>query len=251
VRAGPRLPGFVGAVVQQLGIHGHVLAGAPPRLLSDGRAAGWGERVAATGALRDLRHALYVAGGTGVAEALLHDGRFPPTPVLHGWLEPAWRLTAATGEPYEDLFSMAGINAAWARRKGEDERFVEKAAAEGCEAAREVLREAAHHLAAFLFSRLEALHRRGSPALERIVLGQRTADLFADGRLAPCFADALRNRLASRLLDADDAGMRRAYLEGGELRADLLVASTLHAAPALGAVAVALGLDGPAMERRR
>ena len=247
VRNGPRLPRFLDGLVAGLAARGLEVLRPPPRIVADGRAAGWGEEVAPHGRLRDVQNALYVAGGTGVAEALKRDGAFPRADEVRRWLEPAWRLRAVDGTTYEDLISMAGINASFHARRGTAEGpRVEEAARSGDETARRALEIAAEHLADFLFTRLETLHRHGEPdrdgAIERIVLGQRTADLDTDAELAAWFANPLRNHLAKRLLDAEDSEMQGAYLEGNELRSTLLVSSTLHAAPALGAVAVTLGM---------
>ncbi|MEW6071181.1 MAG: hypothetical protein AB1726_01120 [Planctomycetota bacterium] len=246
LRHGARLPRFLDRLAARLAERGLGLAGAPARLVADGRAAGFGEAYAAGGALVGVGTALYMAGGTGVADALRLGGRFPPGAEVRRWLPAAWQLSGPGGRPFEDLVSMAGINARWAERSGATEPRVEAAARSGDGRARAVLAEAAGHLAAFLAARLAALHRGplrgGRGEVERLVLGQRTADLFLAPDLAPWFAAPLEKRLAEELRAEEDPRMRAAYLARGALRPGLLVASALHAAPAAGAVAAALGL---------
>ena len=245
LRHGARLPRLLDRLEADLRERGFELAGVSRRLVADGTAAGLGEEAGVDGRFRGVASALLVAAGTGVAEALKVDGGFPPVERVRRWLPPVWHLRAGSGALFEDLVSMSAINAAFAERAGTPDAFVEERAAAGDELARSTLSEAARHLAELLLARLVALHRDPGRLLDRIVLGQHTARLFGDERLATCFADPLRNHLAKGLRDTDDELMRAAYLEEDELKRDFVVASALHAAPAIGAVAEVLGLVTP------
>ncbi len=247
LRHGPRLPRFLDRVEADLRDRGFELARFPRRLVADGAAAAGGEEVGVDGRFRGVASVLLVAGGTGVAEALKVDGCFPPIEHVRRWLPPVYRLRASSGALFEDLVSMSAINAAFAERAGTSDALVEERAAEGDELARSTLRNAARHLAELLLARLVALRREPGVLLERIVLGQHTARLFGDERLASCFANPLRIHLAEGLRDTDDADMHAAYLEEDELKRDLVVASALPAAPAIGAMADVLGLVIPAL----
>jgi hypothetical protein len=257
LRNGARLPGFLDHLEERLRRSGLPLARPAGPLVADSHAAGWGEEFAPDGQFRGVRNALYLAGGTGVAETVKLAGRFPPPATLRRILPPAWKLRSAAGPPFEDLVSMAAIHAAWSGRPRRGPttgcnvaeecnagrpRWIEEGAIEGNELARKILRRAATDLAELLHTRLISLRRGPGALLDRIVLGQRTGVLFADPRLAPCFAQPLRDGLTQRISDSDDAHLRDAYLEEGELKGGLLVSSPRHAAPAIGAVAAALGM---------
>lgn len=247
LRHGARLPRFLDRLETRLTEGGIRLARPAGPLVADSHAAGWGEEFAVDGRLRNVENALYLAGGTGVAEMVKLEGGFPSPAELSRLLPSAWKIRSETGATFEDRVSMAAIHAAWSARSATRDVFVEARAALGDEVAGDVLCEAAEALAELLHLRLASLRRDRDALLERIVLGQRTGVLFSTAALANCFADPLRNALARRLRESDDAAMREAYLVEAELREDLLVASPLFAAPAIGAVAAALGIvdSGP------
>ena len=241
-RNGPRSPDFLDRLQAELASGGLELAAPLERVDSDGEAAGWGEEVAAEGCLNGVDSAWLVGCGTGVAEAGKLGGAHLDLARERDWLIEPWRLRGADGSSVEDLISMRGMRSAYARARGAGEDLVEAAGA-GEERALEVLAGAARAFADFLFLRLRVLWRHAARhVLERVVIGQRSAQIFADPLLAPHYAAPLQNRLAQRVRAAEDDAMRAAYLLEDVLRPGLLVASKLRAAPAIGAVARAAGL---------
>ena len=68
--------------------------------------------------------------------------------------------------------------------------------------------------------------------------------MLADRTLDAEVREPMERALGSRLAAVQDDAMRAAYLPGGGLLPGILVASTLRAAPALGAAGRALGLGG-------
>jgi predicted NBD/HSP70 family sugar kinase len=274
VRHGPRIPDFLDRLERRLARDGLVLAQPIARMISDGDACGLGERVHAQGILRGITNAYYIGGGTGLAETLLLAGEVVSFDALSGWMEKAWALESAQGGTFEEHVSMGGINAAYARRRGhplpvQEDEFPEKRALRGDPVAIEVMRAAAEALAELVFLRLallskgrkpatplpqkalvsraggvsdetRSLHMRPHTFLDRIVFGQRLAHLFADEALHRVFRDVVEAALARRIHAARDELLAVHYLTGTNLKPDFLCASSLRAAPALGAAAWAL-----------
>jgi hypothetical protein len=230
---GPRAPRLLADVAEALRAAGVELAAPLPPLMSDGLACGLGERHATTGALRGVDHGWYFGGGTGLAEAALVDGRVLALDQLGPGWKRAWELSSrAFGAGFEELVSAGGIDAAWRRQGGEGHAV--DAALAGHAGARELLRRAAAALAELAVERILALHAQRGLVLQRIVVGQRLGEWCADTRLDDCCAAVLRAELAARLSQEAPDGVLRQWLPGGE-RPDRVVASTLRAAPALGA----------------
>lgn len=274
VRHGPRIPDFLDRLERRLSLDGLVLAQPIPRLLSDGDACAIGERVHVQGMLRGITNAYYIGGGTGLAEALLLGGEVVSFDALGGWMKKAWAMPCAVGGSFEERVSMGGINAAYATRSGKplpvhEDEFPETRAVRGDTIAVEVMRTAAEALAELVFLRLSmlakgkkpatplplkaivaqgggaadeprSLHMRPRTFLDRIVFGQRLAHLFTDEALQRVFRDVVEAALAERIQAAHDVSLAAHYLSGSNLKAGFLCASTLRAAPALGAAAVAL-----------
>jgi hypothetical protein len=90
-----------------------------------------------------------------------------------------------------------------------------------------------------------------STFLDRVVFGQRLAHLFADESLREVFRDVVEVALAEHILHADDPALAEHYLAQSHVRSGLLCASSLRAAPALGAAAVALELGASAPRPRQ
>ncbi|MBL8861883.1 MAG: ROK family protein [Planctomycetes bacterium] len=233
IRHGPRDPDLVGALARGLAARGLELARPLPPLASDGVAGALGEQWAARGLLRETRDALYLAGGSGLAEALLVGGRVRALDALETPLPKAFEVRCADGGNYEDalapggwaraarLTDATGLHAAgdapvdWARALRVEPRV-----------AGEVLGRAARALADYTLDRLARLRALSSFAPERAVVGARLGELLA------------RPELSAALLDPAVAALKRAGLPSGFLRPSCFVD-----APCFGAAALALGLE--------
>jgi len=258
MRWGPRIPDYLDRLEVMLVDGGLVLGRPVSRLSSDGEACAHGERVDARGLLRGLGCAYYLGGGTGLAEALMIEGRIHGFDALTGFVRKAWQMEATGGRVVEDLLSPRGMNSAYAEMANkklplEPGDHPESRALAGDEQAASVLRGAAEALAGVILDRMTAL-RRGFQAstvritpnsfLERVVIGQRLGGIFAAPALRPVFRDPVEEILARRIVATGDGALRKHYLEGSRLREDLLVGSELRAAPAIGAVAIELEATG-------
>lgn len=191
---GPVARDFLDALERELAAHDVALERAPTRLFSDGRAAAAGELRALGGALVGARQAYYLGAGTGLGECLVLGGELVPLDWADAWFPKAFALRAASGETFEEELSAAAL----ARRAGPG-GFVETRRAAGDPAALEVSRRFVHALAEFLALRVESLAHSplGTLVFERVVLGQRFADLVDAERLL-ALRLALRERLGER-----------------------------------------------------
>jgi hypothetical protein len=262
LRRGPRVPDYLDRLAVLLQEAGLVLARPVLRLSSDGEACAVGEQFEPRGALRGVSNAYYLGGGTGVAEALVVEGKILGFDFLANFARKAWQIEAPGGHVVEDLISPRGINTAYAAVSGKSqplaaEDFPERRALAGDENARSVLFAAYEALAGLIVDRMVAL-RRGyqggvpfprsptdSPArilpntfLDRIVIGQRLGSILAAEDLAGVFRRPAEEALARRIVASGDGALRKHYLAGSSLREGLLVPSLLRAAPAIGAVAI-------------
>lgn len=206
---GPVAPDFLDRLERELAAREVLLAERPSRLHSDGLAAVAGELHARGGNLVGARHAYYAGSGTGLAEALVLGGEPVPLDWTESWCRKGFALTASTGESFEEELSAAAL----AKRLGGSE-FLERARAAGDPAALEVSRRMVGVLAELIVRRSEEFSASplGALPLERVVLGQRFAELVD----APTLR-RLERELAERLTQPP-----------------LVVVSHFHAAAAVG-----------------
>ncbi|MBK9119530.1 MAG: hypothetical protein IPM18_08000 [Phycisphaerales bacterium] len=265
INNGPRLPDYLRQLEGELTQRGLRLAAPIAALGSDADYCGLGEEHAGEGLFRDVAHAYYVGGGTGVADALKLHGGLVPMDQARTWLQKSWQLTSALGPTFERLISAKSLNAVHANLYGgvgaANREFPERAALAGDPVARATLHTAALVLAELLAERIltifrgriAATHRGDAYArlaeehpfrgtvLERIIIGQRIGVLYAWSELRPYFAAPLEACLAALLRTAQEPAITAAVLTGtGALRPGFLVSSQLRAAPALGAAIAAV-----------
>ena len=248
-RNGPRIPEFAERLTELLVCEGVELAAPIGELLGDGWCAGVGETWGEGGALHGWRTAYYLGGGTGLAEALVLGGELVPLLDVGEWFPPAWRCLVADSR-VEDLLSARAINQRWAERAGfetplERGRFPEDHVLRDFRA-QELLDGVGRTLAEFVSRRalLLAQHSADEPehpgphVLERIVLGQRLGELFADPRTHEHLRRAFEAELGTRLhrLGLDEL----LPPGGGKPWRDLTRSSVIPQSVALGAAACAL-----------
>jgi hypothetical protein len=184
-------------------------------LASDGTACGHGEEGSVGGAFRDVANAYYVGGGTGLAECFKIDGRVTAIDDLAGRVEKAWAIKSMMQRTYEDHICVRGINARWVELGGDAKTRPETAWPREI-AAFQAFSECVTMLDELLRLRMKSLANAGLPALERIVVGQRLGLLLSSPQL---------ESLRTSAVGACPIEMR---------------ISTLRAAPAIGAAALAI-----------
>lgn len=263
---GPRIPNLVGRL--ETGLRNAGIEVTPPitRIGSDADYAGIGEQYAAGGRFRDVDHAYYIGGGTGLADAMKLAGRLVPFDHARTWIAKAWQFPSERGPTFERLASARGLNDQYAARCGRATRNIDPAthyperntaAPDG--RARAAVETAAATLAELVFERIDTVYRgrtalphRGDAyaklrtahpyrgiVLERIVIGQHIGRIYADHAHNPYFRDAFDTHLARYITDTADDTICTRCLDRHRLRDGLVHASTLPAGAALGAAVAA------------
>lgn len=243
-RNGPRIPAFLDELAPELARRGLELAAPIPRLASDGVTGALGERWSVTGELRDVRDALYFAGGSGLAEALLVADRVraldeiePPLPKAFVLRIPAWSMTLKDLDRdlavYEDVLSPGRWSGTARKLHPSLGLYAGHGLVDWSEVVRlepkridPILRMAADALVRYIQDRMQRLRDSGRDAPERAVVGARLGALIA----LPAAREMLHDRIVEQLRAAN-------------LPADFVRASTLLEAPCFGAAALALGLQ--------
>lgn len=254
VRNGPRNPRFLELLELELARRDVVLSAPIAGLASDADACGLGEELALDGAFRGVENALYVGGGTGLAEVAKLAGRVVGFDELEGVVEKGWKLVSETGATFEERLSMRAVNARFAHVLGRalplaDGDLPEARAQQGDPAAIAVLADLADALAELASHRIRALAPRG--IAQRVVVGQRLGVLFANPNLKHVLHDRAEAALALRLAQADAAVRAQLLDEQNALHAGFLSGSTLREAPAIGAASLALRVADRARGVRR
>jgi len=175
-------------------------------LTPDSVACASGEHRAHGGALRGVSNALCIAGGSGVGEGMVVEGRCYALNELDPPLARAWELAAGEGASIEDHVAPARVLRAWQRGGGEG-------MPEGQEAAvADALLDARDHGVLALIERARSWLEGRGLLLERVALSQTLGRIYSE----------------------DDERLRRLAEELGEVE---LSTSSLRGAPLAGAVA--------------
>ena len=243
---GPRIPDFVAALEQSLSLVGMNLSEAIEGVVSDGLACAHGEELAENGLFAGIRHAYYLGGGSGVAESYKLAGQICAADELSPPVKKAWESIDGDGKSFELHLSASGINRDFGLehpRPRPGSIFPEDAAQAGDARALGLFRTRATRLAEWCFARLTEIHANHGLVLERIVIGQRLGQFFLDPRLAHCFAQPARQALCVLLEERAPPSLRATWVVNGELVDGRLMGSSLRAAAALGAIALALRGD--------
>lgn len=183
-------------------------------LFSDADCAAYGEQIAAGGGLAGVRWGWYLGGGTGLAEACVLDGQVTPLSRLGAGVPRAWERAFSPRASFEDALSVRAINA---RAGGPAEERVLTS-----DAAHAALCEAVEALAEWVLVRTAGLQELSGVRAERVVVGQRLAQILRDPRCL--FAREL---------------LQRALASKGLPHSGLVELSGLRAAGTLGAAACA------------
>lgn len=87
---------------------------------------------------------------------------------------------------------------------------------------------------------LDRSHEYRGTLLDRVIVGQRLGQIYADDSVGAAFGENVDAYLAAFIAESGDAEMRARYLEGNRLRPGFVRPSNLRAAPALGAAIAAV-----------
>ncbi|MCP4591487.1 MAG: hypothetical protein GY842_12145, partial [bacterium] len=216
------------------------------------------------GLFRDVENAYYVGCGTGIADALKLHGSLLTFDQAGTWIQKSWQIPSAMGPTFEKLVSAKSMNEGYHRLCGADSpeasSYPEVEAAAGKTLAVSWMDTVARTLAELISERMTTIHQGRAQAthrgdsylglerdhpfrgtsLQRVVIGQRLGQIYAAPQYCAVFADRLDQYLVALLAGLGDDAMRASYLPDGGLKPELVCASRLRAAPALGAAIAAL-----------
>lgn len=266
INNGPRIPDFARQLEAAVAEHGCTLRTPLATLGSDADYCGLGEEYAAEGTFRDVQHAYYLGGGTGVADALKLNGQLVTFDAARTWLAKSWQMNSVLGATFEKIVSARALNEGYTRlyvAAGATpmEAFPEQAAAAGDPVARGWLRAVALSLAELIadrlvtvkngrpdapqrgetYTKLQTAHPYRGIVLERVVIGQRVGQIFANEQFADVLRRPVEACLAGLLAHTGDTELQAGWLTADrQLVSGRLVASRLRAAPALGAAVAAV-----------
>lgn len=265
INNGPRIPEYLDRLERRLADLGVKLVAPIACLGSDADYCGLGEEHAADGLFRDVDHAYYLGGGTGLADAMKLRGTLVRFDEAREWLLKSWQLPSALGPTFEKLVSAKSLNEMYARWRGCDPlgetlSFPETDAANGDPIAIEWLGAAAAVIAELIVERIVTVcigrpscpHRGDAYAalktdhpyrgtiLDRVILGQQVGRIYGDAKYRSFFGDPLDASVAALITATDDTKLKAALLVNSKLRPGFLRASRLRAAPALGAAVAAV-----------
>ena len=265
---GPRMIDYcdkLEALLKQAGVR---LVAPIARMGSDADYCGVGEYYAAEGSLKGAQHVYYLGGGTGAADALLLNGALVPFDHIKPWMAKTWEMKNDLDLSLERYASASGLQFIYARHAGipvetlNQEKVyppqIAGLAVKGDAAAVKTYREVANYLSRLIFERISTLYcgsqeifnfiNPNRPVLEkthpylglvydRIVIGQRLADLMASPDGQQVLTRPLLENISTLIGTADclPDTIKETYLSGTDFRTDKLVFSKLREAPALGA----------------
>ena len=265
VNNGPRILDYLDRLERGLRAAGVEPVSPVAALGSDADYCGLGEQYAAGGLFRDVDNG-YVGCGTGIADAMKLRGKLLPFDRARSWIMKSWQIASALGPTFENLVSARSLNQVYANLASvapagnRSFGFPEAKAAANEPLAVAWMNTAALVLAELIFERMETIRngRKESPhrgeaylsldrahqfrgtLLDRVIIGQRLGQIYADTRFRAVLAERMDAYLAAFIAESGNAEMRARYLEGGRLRPGFLCASKLRAAPALGAAIAAV-----------
>lgn len=263
---GPRMPEFLNKLEKLLKEAGYNTVSHIHSIGSDADYCGLGERWGDDGGMRGVDAAYYLGSGTGIADAMLLDGENVAFDLCKPWIAKAWEMLAGEEETYENLLSARGIQTRYGQRVGKSAEELQEAeiypwqiyeyAMDGDEDALVITAEVAQALTDLLYHRIRTLavgapetrlldekrslnpeHEHLGKVFERIVIGQRLGDIWEFKRFEELLTQPVNEKLG-RLIHSSDlpAEVKAEYLtKTNRLRDDLIVASELRHAPALGA----------------
>ena len=136
-----------------------------------------GEWKSSIGNLRDCKNAIYVGGGTGIADGIILNNK-----ILDRDIERSWELIMPSGESIEQCLSLGGMLSQWNKEKGKSIKAIVSLfdhAVSGNNFANNIIEKAAKAFAFLIERRMEFFQSQNTKP-EKIVIGQRLGNLLSD-----------------------------------------------------------------------
>ena len=228
---GPRIPRLLDVLERRLDMAGadHVPL---YQLGNDNDHCGLGERYAKEGMLKNTTHALYIGGGTGIADAIVLDGQLAPFDDISDWMPRTWQLQNDNNVSYEDLISHLGIMKQYAAmtaksiRELKIERIYPDSILKNNE---ELASSFISGLAGLILERIQLLYKHKNVVFDKVVFAIRLGSLFQENKE---LYNQVKSTVLNSIADSDvlDKNAKQIYLDH-----EFMSISLLEHAPIIGA----------------
>ena len=134
-----------------------------------------GEWKSSIGKLRDCKNAIYVGGGTGIADGIILNNK-----IVDKDIERSWELIMPSGESVEQCLSLGGMLSQWNKEKEKSIKAIISLfdqAISGNNFANSIIEKAAKAFDFLIDKRIEFFQSHNSKP-EKIVIGQRLGNLL-------------------------------------------------------------------------
>ena len=231
---GPRVPRFLDILEHRLRLTG--LKFDPiQKLENDSDLCGLGELYDKNGSFRGLKNALYIGTGTGIADAILLEGKLISFDNIGTWMPKSWQMKNENGIPIEKIISHKGMMMQYSKKTGisfhrleKDEIYPELFIKTGD--AVEIRINFVTTVAWLIFQRIEKLVvKKPNTIFNRIILGLRLAQLI---EIIPELFDQIKLSVKKQITDSQILSQttKKYYLQN-----KLIFLSKLPHAPIIGA----------------
>ena len=136
-----------------------------------------GEWKSSIGKLRDCKNAIYVGGGTGIADGIILNNK-----IVDKDIERSWELIMPSGESVEQCLSLGGMLSQWNKEKEKSIKAIVSLfdhAVSGNNFANSII-EKAEKAFVFLIERRMEFFQSHNTKPEKIVIGQRLGNLLTE-----------------------------------------------------------------------
>ena len=228
---GPRIPSILDVLEHRLAMaeikHQPIV-----RLGNDSDYCGLGEFYSPNGSLRAVTNAYYIGGGTGIADAIVLDGKPVPFDEVQVWMKKTWDLKNENGISLETLISQQGIINQYAEQTGKsvielenDGIFPAKILKEN----KEIEIQFVETIAYLFKDRIHSLFVEKNQIFDRIVIGLRLGKLLNNNsELLDSIIKLLLNQISKSVILDPTA-------QDHYLQKNFIVISELNHAPIIGA----------------
>ncbi len=140
-----------------------------------------GEKKSSAGKLKNCDNAIYIGGGTGIADGLILNNKLIDLK-NHSEIKRSWELVMPEGETIEQCLSLGGMVSKWNKKKKGSPNDIlslfEYAASGDC-IANDILEKAANAFTFLINNRTDFFYSQNAKP-EKIVIGQRLGNLLSD-----------------------------------------------------------------------
>tara|TARA_B100000575_G_scaffold204586_1_gene166090 strand:- start:234 stop:1058 length:825 start_codon:yes stop_codon:yes gene_type:complete len=138
-----------------------------------------GERFYPNGKLKEISNAIYIGGGTGIADGILHNKKLIDISVEKD-LKKSWEIIMPNGDTIEECISLAGLCKKWEKRKPVSIELLNnlfEKASEKHELATDIIETAGQAFQLLINERIN-FFKANKRFPEKIVIGQRLGQIL-------------------------------------------------------------------------